>query len=235
MTNITENLNVSSWIEPLSSTNQNDFKNLNDSFTAEEPVLKKIKKDAPTTSVIDSIEDIASRSLFATNQQYNKPPAWLRINHIVVLMLENRSFDNLLGGLYPKSAQFNGLAGNEENSYVDRAGIKHTLRVWNSQGARKNTPNPDPGEEFLEINYQIFKTHEPTLSSIPTMSGFAQNYYDFICEDKVAQKELRKKRGLPEDHAIMLRLPIKLGPIGFLCIQAQLMAMKTIHHLIFLT
>jgi phospholipase C len=34
------------------------------------------------------------------------------INHIVVLMFENRSFDNVLGALYPNSAAFNGLVPN---------------------------------------------------------------------------------------------------------------------------
>ncbi len=34
-----------------------------------------------------------------------------RIEHVVVLMLENRSFDNLLGRLYPKSDAFDGLSG----------------------------------------------------------------------------------------------------------------------------
>jgi phospholipase C len=38
-----------------------------------------------------------------------------RIEHIVVLMLENRSFDNLLGKLYPASPTFDGLTGNELN------------------------------------------------------------------------------------------------------------------------
>jgi phospholipase C len=36
------------------------------------------------------------------------------INHIVVLMLENRSFDSLLGTLY-KNATFEGLSGTEQN------------------------------------------------------------------------------------------------------------------------
>jgi phospholipase C len=31
-----------------------------------------------------------------------------KIDHIVVLMLENRSFDSLLGTLYPKSDSFEG-------------------------------------------------------------------------------------------------------------------------------
>ena len=38
-----------------------------------------------------------------------------KIDHIVVLMLENRSFDSLLGTLYPKSDSFEGLTGNEQN------------------------------------------------------------------------------------------------------------------------
>jgi phospholipase C len=33
-----------------------------------------------------------------------------KIDHIVVLMLENRSFDSMLGKLYQKSATFDGLA-----------------------------------------------------------------------------------------------------------------------------
>ena len=38
-----------------------------------------------------------------------------KIDHIVVLMLENRSFDCLLGKLYPKSDSFEGLSGGEQN------------------------------------------------------------------------------------------------------------------------
>jgi phospholipase C len=38
-----------------------------------------------------------------------------KIDHIVVLMLENRSFDSLLGTLYPKSDSFEGLNGTEQN------------------------------------------------------------------------------------------------------------------------
>ena len=42
------------------------------------------------------------------------------IEHFVVLMLENCSFDNLLGGLYPKSKDFDGVDGSESNT--DRSG-----------------------------------------------------------------------------------------------------------------
>ena len=41
------------------------------------------------------------------------------IEHVVVLMLENRSFDCMLGALYPKSAGFEGLSGAETNPWLD--------------------------------------------------------------------------------------------------------------------
>jgi phospholipase C len=37
------------------------------------------------------------------------------IEHVVVLMLENRSFDCMLGQLYPKTSNFDGLDGTESN------------------------------------------------------------------------------------------------------------------------
>ena len=37
------------------------------------------------------------------------------IDHFVVLMLENRSFDCVLGALYPKSPAFEGIDGTETN------------------------------------------------------------------------------------------------------------------------
>ena len=49
------------------------------------------------------------------------------IEHVVVLMLENRSFDCLLGRLYPASGAFNGLTGEESNVFSGQ-----TVRVWKS-------------------------------------------------------------------------------------------------------
>lgn len=37
------------------------------------------------------------------------------IDHVVVLMLENRSFDSMLGKLYPDTIDFHGLKGTEFN------------------------------------------------------------------------------------------------------------------------
>jgi phospholipase C len=67
-----------------------------------------------------------------------------KIQHVITLMLENRSFDNLLGKLYPKSADFDGLAGDEINLDADG----HAVRVNNRPGAAHEVlcvPTPDPG------------------------------------------------------------------------------------------
>jgi phospholipase C len=50
------------------------------------------------------------------------------INHVVVLMLENRSFDSMLGRLYPDRVDFDGLKGDESNEWDGR-----TFNVWASE------------------------------------------------------------------------------------------------------
>ena len=103
------------------------------------------------------------------------------IDHFVVLMLENRSFDSMLGKLYPVSPAFDGLMGTESN----RAGGKD-YPVWNQPGVSPSTlniPDPDPGESFADINMQLFGTATPAPGQTAGMSGFAQNY---LYQPKVA-------------------------------------------------
>jgi phospholipase C len=77
------------------------------------------------------------------------------IEHFVVLMLENRSFDNLLGGLYPKSKDFDGVDGSESNT--DRSGkVWHVTEAPGGDVAGLSVPSPDPGELWQDINVQIF-------------------------------------------------------------------------------
>src|SRR5262249_36938384 len=98
-----------------------------------------------------------------------------KIDHIVVLMLENRSFDSLLGTLYPKSDSFEGLNGTEQNPDANGTPVV----VWNSPGTDETTmriPNPDPGELWTDINMQLFGSSAPAPGQRPTMVGFLQNY-----------------------------------------------------------
>src|SRR3954468_6050414 len=78
-----------------------------------------------------------------------------KIKHFVVLMLENRSFDNLLGRLYPKSENFDGLSGTEFNLDLGR----ERVFVNNLPGTSTDvmtTPDPNPGEHWTDINEQLF-------------------------------------------------------------------------------
>jgi phospholipase C len=88
-------------------------------------------------------------------------------------MLENRSFDCMLGRLYPQDPDYRGLTLDESNQYGNRA-----YGVWNDGGMSAMTaclPDPDPGETFADMNMQLFGTVKRPATA-PTMSGFAQNY-----------------------------------------------------------
>ncbi|MDL2144749.1 alkaline phosphatase family protein [Flavobacterium tructae] len=91
--------------------------------------------------------------------------------HIVVLMLENRSFDNLLGYLYendevPANKSFDGLY-NPEIDYANPIPPRVTNTLGNksispSRAANYQTPYPDPGEEYPHVNTQLFNNIEPS-------------------------------------------------------------------------
>jgi phospholipase C len=107
------------------------------------------------------------------------------IEHFVVLMLENRSFDNLLGGLYPKSKDFDGLDGSESNT--DRSGnVWPLIETPGGDVAGLSVPNPDPGELWQDINVQIFGSgqlhggapYPPRDDAVADMTGFVDSYTD---------------------------------------------------------
>ena len=84
-----------------------------------------------------------------------------KINHIVVLMLENRSFDNMLGFLGTSEGgkqKVNGVAGKGLSNPIPRYarptnGIKS---VPIGVETVMTNPNPDPGEEYVHVNTQLF-------------------------------------------------------------------------------
>jgi len=92
--------------------------------------------------------------------------------HLVVLMLENRSFDHMLGFLKSPEYPIEGLTGNETNPPAAEGG----LPVVVSRDAHSvHDLNPDPGHDFIDVNVQIFGSKDGTLSG-PTMQGFVQDY-----------------------------------------------------------
>lgn len=101
------------------------------------------------------------------------PPLTSNIQRVIVLMFENRSFDNMLGGLYPGQPGF--LTGTETNPLNPLSTSSELIQVW--QGASSQDfwtmPFPDPGELFSEMNQQIFGSYSTTN---PNMQGFVWSY-----------------------------------------------------------
>lgn len=112
-----------------------------------------------------------------------KKPLPDRIQHIIVCMLENRSFDNVLGGLYPdrtKHGLYRGLLGYESNPLDPRNPQRGSVTVFQgpAQSSTWIMPYPDPGELYSDMVQQIFGAYSSVLPSgmLPPMSGFAWNY-----------------------------------------------------------
>jgi phospholipase C len=107
------------------------------------------------------------------------PPSRLnKIDHFVVLMLENRSFDSMLGmlgGYYEKPEMFDGLTGSESNPDADGQAIK----VTNVRGTEDDlaVPRTNPAEKWRDMNEQLFGVQTLTPPSTPpTMDGFVKSY-----------------------------------------------------------
>ncbi|HEU5332827.1 MAG TPA: alkaline phosphatase family protein [Actinocrinis sp.] len=105
------------------------------------------------------------------------------IEHIVVLMLENRSFDHMLGYLYhdagnvsPAGHAFEGLTGTESNPGADGKPVP----VFPISPTTPNAyfmPGADPGEGYIATNSQLFGANaEPAPPAAATMRGFVTNY-----------------------------------------------------------
>ena len=81
------------------------------------------------------------------------------LDHVVAIMFENRSFDNLLGRLYQPGevASFEGVIGNDfSNPIPDWAADGRRTAVPYGVAPDMNTPTPDPGEEYQHVNTQLF-------------------------------------------------------------------------------
>jgi len=135
-------------------------------------------------------------------------PGLSKINHIVVLMLENRSFDNMAGWLYdpgnpppydkvPGNQQFEGLAGKMfSNPIPPEAHGSERKRVPAGKGKVMTGPNPGPGEGFLHTNTELYGdavlrskggpfgkklNNLPCALPVPApMNGFVRDYIETL-------------------------------------------------------
>ena len=108
------------------------------------------------------------------------------VQHIVVLMLENRSFDHMLGFLYadlgnvsPAGQPFEGLTGTEANS--DSAGEKFTVtRISPKQKYAYFMPGVDPGEGYADTNAQLFGKATAPVPPVATCTGFVTSFASIL-------------------------------------------------------
>ena len=118
-------------------------------------------------------------------------------DHVVLVLFENRSLDNVLGHLYgPEDGKtFEGVIGKD---------LSNPIPAWAEHGAERkvvpytvatdmDSPNPDSGEEHFHTNTQLFNTlddhnrfkigdaasapwNAPPSGATPTMDGFVTDY-----------------------------------------------------------
>src|ERR1700677_3046907 len=115
-----------------------------------------------------------------------------KIEHIVVLMLENRSFDNLMGWLYDPSnnppfnvvpSDFDGLYGKNLSNLTPEGRV---VPAGKSNDARN--PQPNPGEPFEDVYSQIYDVPKVDFEDVPNDPPFAPGMQGFI-RNYAAQKD----------------------------------------------
>lgn len=110
-----------------------------------------------------------------------------KIEHVVVLMLENRSFDNLLGWLYDPAndAPFNIVPSDFEGLYgknlSNRAPDGRVISAGKTDDPR--SPQPNPGEPYQDVYSQMYDEPLVEMKDVPrvpphkaNMQGFIRNY-----------------------------------------------------------
>ena len=107
------------------------------------------------------------------------------VNSVVVLMLENRSFDHMLGYLYYPSnlsatgQAFDGLTGDEWNPGTNGEQVS-VFRIEPPTQSDPGTPNAyfmpgsDPGEGYMATNDQLYGSNDgPASSGLPALGPHA--------------------------------------------------------------
>jgi phospholipase C len=99
------------------------------------------------------------------------PPGLDNLKHIVVLMMENRSFDHMLG--YMQVPGMDGLTGKETNP--DANGQAQSVLPT---AAAQAELDPDPDHSWPGVNTQIFGNAQGTDDGSPKMQGFIKSYFN---------------------------------------------------------
>ena len=104
------------------------------------------------------------------------------LKHIVVLMMENRSFDHMLGALKAQDPRIDGITADLSNPDSTGAPVKvQPLAEFQGQ------LDPDPDHHFPGVDLQIFGG-DTSAGRVPTMQGFVKSYFSQQHDVKHSQK-----------------------------------------------
>jgi phospholipase C len=151
-----------------------------------------------------------------------------KIDHVVVLMMENRSFDNLLGWLYEKDQplhflptdtpdeKFNGLTGKGYSNPLKLNDPSIVIKATKGKGNFR-VPNPDPHESFMHMNQQLFGLDVDYSNPYwlpkdacgkPNMRGFLADYVSAKCSsEKIAPQIMQSYT--PENLTVLSDIATK--------------------------
>ena len=143
-----------------------------------------------------------------------------KIEHVVHLMLENRSFDTMLGWLYQdkqpahnipsvaKGDEFHGLQSINLDNFtngvvnldISSAPIRGTMGP--------SVPDIHPGEEFNHVNQQLFGKVEVNVGDKPTMKGYMEDYAAMLKKANYSDKEIKANANMVMQTYTPSQLPI---------------------------
>jgi len=122
-----------------------------------------------------------------------------QIKHLFVLMMENRSFDHMLGFMKSSTYDIEGLTGSEFNQ------DSNEKKIFVTQTAQYSGDlTGDPNHHFLDVTEQLYGVSTPTAGQQPDMSGFVKNYQT-VTKD-VARSSNIMKCFAPENLPVLTTL-----------------------------
>ena len=100
------------------------------------------------------------------------PPGLNALKHVVVLMMENRSFDHMLGSLAADDPRIDGITATLGNPDTTGATVKaQPLAEFQGQ------LDPDPDHHFQAVDLQVFGG-DTGSNRTPNMQGFIKSYFN---------------------------------------------------------
>ena len=104
------------------------------------------------------------------------------LRHIVVLMMENRSFDHMLGSLKAVDPRIDGVTDQLSNPDTKGAAVKPLPKA-----AFQGQLEPDPDHHFPAVDLQIFGG-DTSPGRVANMQGFVKSYFNQRRDVKHSQK-----------------------------------------------